>query len=351
MMKKFTALALALAMAFTFVACSGGDEEVTTTEPTTTTTTTEAPAVVNPFTGEENYNEAAVGQRPVAVVVENHPDARPQWNITTPDIIVEGVVEGGISRMLWLYADYTSLPDQIGPVRSIRPSYAQFSTFFDAVLIHWGGSNSKSTTNGGSYTGGYETISALGIDHIDGMNGGSLFGRDKSRGVSSEHTGILKGANLVSTIQSMGIDMDIDTNHETVFDFYEESTDVGTTVANSVGVKFTSASDTRKFTYDSTEHKYVTTDWKTTVSFKNIIVLMASTTNYPTSGSGTYVNYSLSSGSGYLISNGTQVGINWSTASGSLVITDANGDEVKLNVGDSYIGLASSNNGGSVTCG
>lgn len=350
-MKKIMVLAMVLVMAVTFVACGGGDSEETTTTPTTTTTTTtEAPAVVNPFTGEENYNESAIGKRPVAIVVENHPDARPQWNITTPDIIVEGVVEGGISRMLWLYADYTALPEQIGPTRSIRPTYAQFSTYFDALLIHWGGSHSKETNNGGWYTGGYDTIDKLGIDHLDGMNGGALFGRDKSRGVATEHTAYVKGTQLPSVVDSKGIDMNIDSAHATTFDFYDQSTDVGTTPAATVGVKFTGASDTRKFTYDATEHKYVTTDWKTTVSFKNIIVLMDTTTNYGTV-SGTYVNYSLNSGSGYLISNGTQVGINWSTASGKLVITDGNGAPVKLNVGDSYIGLASSNNGGSVTCG
>ena len=52
-------------------------------------------------------------------------------------------MEGGETRMLWLFADYTSVPDKIGPMRSARPPYIRFSEMFDAVFIHWGQSKSK----------------------------------------------------------------------------------------------------------------------------------------------------------------------------------------------------------------
>ena len=92
--------------------------------------------MLNPFTGESGFSESAVGKRPVAIVVENLRPARPQWGITSPDIICEGEVEGGISRMLWLYADVNDVPEKVGPLRSARPSYVKFSTFFDAIFIH-----------------------------------------------------------------------------------------------------------------------------------------------------------------------------------------------------------------------
>ena len=85
----------------------------------------------NPLTGESDFNEKAVGKRPIACVVENSVSARPQWGIADsknpPDIIVEGEVEGGETRMLWMYADYTAVPSQIGPMRSARPPYIKFS--------------------------------------------------------------------------------------------------------------------------------------------------------------------------------------------------------------------------------
>ena len=83
------------------------------------------PVVYNPLTGIEGYNEAAVGKRPIALVVENDPKARPQWGIDdpekSPDIILEGEMEGGETRTLWFYADMNSLPSQVGPLRSARP--------------------------------------------------------------------------------------------------------------------------------------------------------------------------------------------------------------------------------------
>ena len=82
---------------------------------------------------------------------------------------MEGEVEGGITRMLWLYADYSDVPSKVGPVRSARTSYVRFSRFFDAVYIHWGGSHSRA-----GYVGGYDTIAAEGVDDLDGMNGGSV---------------------------------------------------------------------------------------------------------------------------------------------------------------------------------
>lgn len=123
----------------------------------TTAATTAAPVIIkNPLTGEVDYNDSAVGKRPVAVVVENSPQARPQYNMDSPDIIVEGEVEGGITRMIWLYADMTDLPEQVGPTRSARPSFVQFSQFFDCIYIHFGQSHSK-----GDYEGADDYIKII----------------------------------------------------------------------------------------------------------------------------------------------------------------------------------------------
>lgn len=342
---KIICVLLAICVAFALFGCSKKVEEPTTT---TTETTTEAPKYINPFTGKEGYNKSAVGVRPVAIVVENAPDARPQWAIDKPDIIVEGEVEGGISRMLWLFADMTAVPEKVGPIRSARPSFVKFSELFDSIYIHWGGSHSK-----GDYVGGYETISNDGVDDIDGMGGGSLFGRDSTRNVSSEHRGILDGTELVSTIKDKGYRTKLDDSKFSTLAFNEKLQDAGTDKASTVSVRFSSRTDKRDFSYDTEKGKYVTGDWREDVSFQNIIVLMDETTYITTAYSGyassvTYLNYSLKSGSGYYASNGTIKKINWSITDGKLALTDEAGNELKLNQGNSYIGLASSNNEGSV---
>ena len=151
--------------------------------------------VRNPLTGSEKFDSAAQGIRPVALVVENAPDARPQWGMTdkkySPDIILQGEVEGGITRTLWFYADYNKLPKKIGPMRSARPPYIKFSELFDAIFIHWGQSSSSS-----EYKGANTVFKEDKVDHINQMTYKGkvdLYSRDNSRDVSSEHTGILHG--------------------------------------------------------------------------------------------------------------------------------------------------------------
>lgn len=345
-MKKSLAILLSFVIILSvFVACSKQVEEPTTTT-TTTETTTEPPKYCNPFTGEEGFDKAVLGVRPVAIVVENLSPARPQWGIKTPDIICEGEVEGGISRMLWLYADINDVPEKVGPIRSARPSYVQFSTYFDAVFIHWGGSHSKS-----GYTGGYETIKKLGVDDIDGMNGGALFGRDKTRSVSSEHRGILNGKKIKDKIKDKGYRTKL-ADKTTEFTFNEDIKDAGETVANSVGVKFSNRTDTRKLTYSTEDHKYHTNDWKTDVAFENLIILMADSKyiTVPYKGSSTtYLNYSWTSGKGYYISNGKACEISWDTSDGVLNLKDSAGAPLSINQGNSYIGFASSNHEGKVS--
>lgn len=346
-MKKFIAVILSLVLALTLFGCSAKEEPAATT--TTTETTTAPPPVLNPLTGEENYNKSAVGVRPAAIVVENTKSARPQWGITTPDIIVEGEVEGGISRMLWLYADYTAVPEKVGPLRSARPSFVKFSELFDSIYIHWGGSHSKSSAG---YTGGYETISADGVDDLDGMNGGELFGRDTTRSVSSEHRGIMKGNKLSAAIEKKSYRTKVNSDSFTQFSFNEEIKNAGTDSAVKAAITFSSRTDTRKFTYNSGDGLYHTSDWEDDVAFENLIVLMDSTTYITTPYKGsttTYLNYSLKSGSGYLVSNGTKTAIKWDASGGVLKLTDETGNAINLNAGKSYIALASSNHDGKVS--
>ena len=348
--KKITAIALSAVMVFSFAACGKEKEEEQTTQEVVEEMQPAEPisATCNPLTGRNGYDANMIGKRPVSIVVENSPAARPQWGITTPDIIVEGEVEGGITRMLWLYANYNDIPDEVGPVRSARPSYVKFSTLFDSIFIHWGGSNNHAP----NYTGGYETIEALKVNDLDGMAGGDAFGRNKSKKGGSEHTGVVKGKNVVNAITNKKYRMDINNDKFTAFSFYDKATNVGNDVANNVNIKFSSRTDTRKFTYNAENGTYNTNDWKTNVSFNNLIVLMDKT-NYINTTDGkktTYLNYELESGDGYLISNGTMTPIKWDAKSGKIKFTNSDGNEMKINVGDSYIALASSNNGGSVNC-
>ncbi|MCW2697989.1 MAG: uncharacterized protein JWR62_3074 [Modestobacter sp.] len=70
-----------------------------------------------PLTGLES---GAVPPHPaLAVKIENSVDARPQTGLNAADVVWEEVVEGGITRYVAVY--HSTVPPEIGPVRSIRP--------------------------------------------------------------------------------------------------------------------------------------------------------------------------------------------------------------------------------------
>lgn len=346
-------IAVAAAVAFTLY--NNFKKEPETTVPETTTVTTTAPVIYkNPLTNTPDYNKSAVDKRPVAIVVENASQARPQWGIDdekyAPDIIVEGEVEGGESRMLWLYADYTKLPSQVGPIRSARPPFIKFSELFDSIFIHWGQSSSK-----GDYVGADTVFRQDNVDHINQMaydNSVKLFARDKSRNVSTEHTGILYGDKVDDAVKKAGFRTDVNKNKFTVFSFYEKERAAGEQPCNTLSVKFSSRTYTRDWTYNSQDRMYHTSDYKTDVRRKNLLVLFDETqyvvkSNYKGSGrSETYCDYKLSGGTGKLAALGSVTDINWSVENGKLVIKDAQGKTVSLNTGNTWIGYASSNNGG-----
>ncbi len=220
-------MALAL-MLCTFSAC--GDENKyeqdpnfvpQTTEPVVENEEKEAPENMNPLTGELNLTESAIGARPVAIMIENTPEARPQWGITTPDVIIEGMAEGGVTRMMWLYADTNSIPDKVGPVRSARHDFVELAAGMNAIYAHWGGSDGK---NLGKYMA-YQAFDKFDVDHIDALKyEGSYFFRDTTRNVSLEHRGITTKTAIQKAIKNLGF-----TTKQTLTDWvpYEVSHEEG----------------------------------------------------------------------------------------------------------------------------
>lgn len=89
-------------------------------------------------------------KRPIAVMVENHPDARPQSGLSRADIVYETLTEGGITRFMALYQ--SSNAENIGPIRSAREYFAQIADDWGAVYAHVGGSNEViAQINNGKY--------------------------------------------------------------------------------------------------------------------------------------------------------------------------------------------------------
>lgn len=75
-----------------------------------------------------------------AVMVENHPDSRPQSGLAYADIVYEAPVEANYSRFMLIFDEDADIT-KIGPVRSARPYYLDWAQEYgDAMYVHVGGS-------------------------------------------------------------------------------------------------------------------------------------------------------------------------------------------------------------------
>ncbi len=90
----------------------------------------------SPLTG-LMVDPAVAGQPIVAVIIENHPDARPQSGLGSAGVVYEANAEGGITRFEAFYLD--KLPDTLGPVRSLRTYFLDWGIEFNAPAAHAGG--------------------------------------------------------------------------------------------------------------------------------------------------------------------------------------------------------------------
>lgn len=340
----FSALLSVLLVASVFTACGKDDTPISPT-PSDTEPITDAakPANQNPLTGLELRTEA-IGKRPVAVMVENSPEARPQWGLSTPDVVIEGVVEGGITRMMWLYADAEDIP-KVGPTRSARHDYVELAEGFDAIYVHFGGS-----------TYAYDALKKDGVDDIDGMYAGGYFARDKSRKVASEHTAYTTGENLRKAISEKGLRTDIKEANASPFVFADTKQTLSGGTCNSVLAVF-SKDYKHTFKYNAEDGLYYnhmnSSEMKdangATMAVSNVLILYTGVSPVP--GSDKHKDWDLSSGTGVYVSNGTYQNIKWSKGTAStptapLKLTDESGAPLKLNTGKMWIGFVPDANSG-----
>ncbi|MBK5267352.1 MAG: DUF3048 domain-containing protein [Acidimicrobiia bacterium] len=129
-------------------ACSSGNssEESTTSqaivvESTFATSTTAAEIPVDqevwPLTGLPTGGEDATTAPVLIVKIDNTPSSRPQAGLAAADLVFDVLVEGGISRFLAVFQ--SSMPEEVGPVRSAREVDPKLIEPFGALYAYSGG--------------------------------------------------------------------------------------------------------------------------------------------------------------------------------------------------------------------
>lgn len=139
---------------------------------------------MGPFTGTEMQTFAV--PRPMMVIVENSPAARPQCGLEDASVVYEFLVEGGISRFLALY--YERFPERVGPVRSARPYFVHTALEYQALLLHAGASVEA-----------YSEMAKTQIVHLDEIKTQGYYWRDSVR--KAPHN-LYTGLKQVKTLKS-----------------------------------------------------------------------------------------------------------------------------------------------------
>jgi hypothetical protein len=139
-----------------------------------------------PLTGKGS--QTSTDGRAIAVMINNHPDARPQSGLNKADIVYELLAEGDITRFLAVFQ--SEKPANIGPVRSARPYYMELAKGLNALYIAHGYSPDAKQMLDNGY-----------IDNLNGMQyDGTLFKRASFRKAPHNsyitYENVLKGAQL-----------------------------------------------------------------------------------------------------------------------------------------------------------
>ena len=82
-------------------------------------------------------------RRPLAVMIENHPEARPQSGLSEADVVFEAIAEGGVTRFMGIfYCGVQRFDTTLAPVRSARTYFIDWASGFNRPLyVHVGGAN------------------------------------------------------------------------------------------------------------------------------------------------------------------------------------------------------------------
>ena len=333
---KFTKLlSVTLALIFVlgaFAGCGKETEEETTTE----VATTQAPKendIRNPLTGEPGYSKKLLNNRPVFVVVENHPQARPQWGLTSSDIVWEMVAEGGITRMLLMYADASRIPEKVGPIRSARHYFVDLAEGFDGIFVHFGYSPMAQSQ-----------IKNHGVNNINGLVD-NYFYRDTTRNVASEHTSYTTGEAIKTAIADKEYRTEIKDDYKAPFKFNSKVKSLSAplsklTVAYSDSYKYTFHWSTKINAFKCTLNGSAFCDSEgVQQTFDNVIICYTDVTSMNDAKG--RVDFDFSEGHGLYASNGSYTDITWKKGDSDDMIKFYNkvGDELSLNVGRTYIAI------------
>ncbi|MBS4216379.1 DUF3048 domain-containing protein [Neobacillus rhizophilus] len=334
-MKKWAVAAAALLLLFS--GCSKKEETVKPLEPKEKVVDKvvekeekkEEVAYYFPLTGVKS--ETKTDGRAVAVMINNHPKARPQSGLSKADIVYELIAEGDMTRFLAVFQ--SEKPANIGPVRSSRAYYIELAKGLNALYIAHGYSE--------------EARQMLESNYVDNLNGmqydGTLFKRSSAR--QAPHNSYITYENILKGVEQKHYTMD-KTPPSFTFLKEDEKSMVTGNEAKSVMISYSRGgiSDST-FTFDPQSGKYkrfsggeqtVDLENNEPVLLDNIFIIEAVHEVYDSAG---HLKVDLKSGGkAYLLQMGKVNEVNWENKDGRIVPVK-DGQEVPLVPGKTWVNV------------
>lgn len=334
MVKKIFAIILVISMLFC-VGCNKNSNGGSTNEESAPV----EPLTVNSLTGLKDIPEDKLSARPVAVMVNNINVAKDvQAGLPYADIVYETEVEGGITRLMAVYKNIESVK-QIGSVRSARYVYVDLALGHDAIFVHCGSDPV------------YCRPRLASMQHLDIYDGANGYGTRIENGKSGDHKLYTFSEQLKKGLDKKGF-RQVENTTKAWANFTEEGEKATLTGgdATEITVPF-STSHKAEFKYNAEKGKYqryiqgkLQKDYATgeTVDVENIFVLLTTIKDYP---DGEHREVALSGGDGYYFSDGKLTFIKWQkgSANNGFKFTDTEGNELKVNAGNSWVCIADKN--------
>ena len=360
-MKKFSMICLTLILMMSVVGC--GKKESTTEVPVEDTvqeaiveeeqeeiveeTELIEPEVVLPqevpegmaisyLTG-EYIKEELVNKRPVAVMISNIKGALPSSSTSQASIIYEAPVEGGITRLMAVFEDYTSL-EKVGSVRSCRDYFLDYAMNFDCIYVHYG-----------QAVYALEYLNSTAINNLNGMDGygEQVFYRTSDR--KSPHNAYTSGDGILYGIDYKDIRTELKEDYQPQFSFVNVGDELilknGTDVSTIIPGYFTNDA---KFEYNPEDGLYYRYEYgdaqndeyfNTQLAVKNVIIQVSGWRNYDENG---YLNmYTQDGGKCMYFTNGKMIEGTWTRSGkwGHETYYDLEGNEIVLNTGKTWVSV------------
>ncbi|MEK7461124.1 MAG: DUF3048 domain-containing protein [Patescibacteria group bacterium] len=207
----------------------------------TVTTASSTPTLVTDNLDGTQVAAPLANRRPLGVMIENHPDARPQFGLGQASVVYEAIAEGGITRFLAIFG--ANDVAKVGPVRSARSYYLDWALEYDAAYAHVGGNIDA-----------LDLIKQLAIHDLDQFALGTrAYRREPRGGVALEHT-MYADTNALRTIDLEKYGSNQDWTKPT---FKADEAREHRPTSQVVNIDFSSPDFTVRWTYDPETNTYL----------------------------------------------------------------------------------------------